>query len=305
MNTYNYKNLPLFKQLYKLYKFATSNRYTIGIMDFSEDIVKNGYVPTVKWIKDDYKNGWFADPFILRVTDQEIIILVEEFVYKLNRGVISQLTINRNDYTIKDVKKIIDTGYHLSFPAYFRENGNVYIYPEQGERGGTWLYEYNEAKCEAKELNVINPNDTVDTTILSLPDGSKVLLCTTAPDYNGTVLDVYPFFLHNCPKSLNPLMKINSPNMTARNAGLCFRVGKKLYRPAQYCKNYYGEGVEIQEIIFIDGNVMLKPINILYSPSKEYPDAFHTFNVFDGKLVVVDGRKKRFPLIARILKKCL
>ena len=303
MGTNRYEKNIVLKLLYKLYKFVTSNRYTIGIMDFSGDIVKDGFVPTVRWIKDDYKNGWFADPFILRVTNQEIIILVEEFVYKLNRGVISQLTINRNDYTIKDVKKIIDTGYHLSFPAYYRKNGKVYIYPEQGARGATWLYEYDESTCEAKELNVINPNDTVDTTILELPDGKKFLTCTTAPYYNGSKLDVYPYFEKDCPSLLKPCMQINSPHKTARNAGLFFKVGDVLYRPSQYCEKKYGEATEIQKVIYDGNKISFLPVRRIYSPSKIYPDAFHTFNVFDNKLVVVDGRKKRFPLIAKMLGK--
>jgi len=299
-----YKKIPLLKQLYKIYKLATSNRYTIGFMEFSEDFVKeNGNIPEVHWIKDDYKKGWFADPFILRVTDKEFVLLVEEFVYKIKRGIISQVTINRSDYSIKDVKRIINTGYHLSFPAYYRKNGKVYIYPEQGARGATYLYEYDEISCAAKELMVINPHDTVDTTILEITDREKVLLCTTAPDYNGSILDIYPFYENGCPEYLKPLFRVKSPNKTARNAGLCFTIGNKLYRPAQYCEHYYGEGTEIQEVSFENGSIKLNPVVRVFSPSKDYPDAFHTFNVFENKWIVVDGRKKRFPILAMILRK--
>lgn len=299
-----YKHIPLLKQMYQAYKLATSNRYTIGFMEFSEDLVgKNGNIPEVHWIKDDYKKGWFADPFILRMTDDEIVVLVEEWVYKLKRGIISQLTINRDDYSIMEVKPIINTGYHLSFPAYYRKNGKVYIYPEQGERGSTWLYEYDESSCEAKELNVINPNDTVDTTILWLSEEKNFLTCTTAPGYNGSRLDFYPFFEKNCPALLKPCMQIESPHKTARNAGLFFKVGDTFYRPAQYCENDYGEATEIQKLEFNENGISFIPIRRIYSPSKVYSDALHTFNVFENKMVVVDGRKKRFPLIAKILGK--
>ena len=290
--------------MFQVYKLATSNRYTIGFMEFTEDFVKtDGKMPEVHWLKDNYKKGWFADPFILRITDDEIVVLVEEFVYKLKRGVISQLTVNRSDYSIKDVKRIINTGYHLSFPAYYRQNGKVYIYPEQGARGATWLYEYDEDTCEVEELRVINPNDTVDTTILEFPDGRRVLTCTTAPDYNGSVLDIYPFHEKDCPSLLKPIMQIESPHKTARNAGAFFKVGDTLYRPAQYCEHYYGEGTEIQKVVFARDNLSFQPVCRVFSPSEKYPDAFHTFNVFDNKLVVVDGRRRRFPLIAKIFGK--
>ena len=299
-----YKTYPILKQVYRWYKLLVSNRYTIGFFEFSDSIVTGqSALPEIHWIKDDYEEGWFADPFILRITSGEIVVLVEEFVYNLQRGVISQLTINRNDYSIKEVKRIINTGFHLSFPSYFRRNGNVYIYPEQGARGATWLYEYNENTCEAEELHVINPNDTVDTTILELPNGNKFLTCTTAPDYNGSILDIYPFYERDCPSQLKPIMQVETPHRTARNAGLFFKVGDSLYRPAQYCENEYGEATEIQKVIFNGNEITFKPVRRLYSPSKNYPDAFHTFNVFENKMVVVDGRRKRFILIAKILGK--
>lgn len=198
---------------------------------------------------------------------------------------------------------IMTTGYYLSFPSYYRKDGKVYIFPEQGARGATWLYEYDEDTCVAKELRVINPNDTVDTTILELVDGTKVLTCTTAPDYNGSVLDIYPFHENDCPTTLKPIMQIESPHKTARNAGAFFKVGDTLYRPAQYCEHYYGEGTEIQKVVF-DGDILsFQPIRILFSPSEDYPDALHTFNVFENKWVVVDGRRKRFPLLAKMLGK--
>lgn len=298
-----YKHTFILKQMYDLYKLATSNRYTIGFVDFSEDLVKEGYVPTIHWIKDEYKKGWFADPFILRVTKDEIVLLVEELVYKLNRGIISQLTINRNDYSIMDVKPIIDTGMHLSFPAYFRKDGKVYIYPEQGARGETWLYEYDEEKCAAKESRLLNPNNTVDTIVCEIPVLGKVLLCTTSPNLNGDILDVYPYYENNCPPHLDPIQNVVLSTKTARNAGLVFKVGEKMYRPAQDCSNYYGECTEIQEMIITGDNISFKARNRIFSHGSQYNDALHTFNVFENKLVVVDGRKKRFPLLSKLLGK--
>jgi len=299
-----YKHTPILKQMYQMYKLATSNRYTIGFMEFTEDLVKtDGKMPEVHWLKDNYRMGWFADPFILRMTDDEIVVLVEEFVYKLRRGVISQVIIDRTDYSIKEVKQIINTGFHLSFPAYFKKDGKVFIYPEQGNRGGTWLYEYDEKTCIAKELCVINPNAVVDTNILDLPTGEKVQTCTTAPDYNGCVLDVYKYYDKDCPSVLRPLFHIDSPHKTARNAGLFFKVGNDVYRPAQYCENSYGQATELQKLVFNDKGFSLQPVRRLYSPNKDYPDAFHTFNVLDNRWVAVDGRRKRFPMLARLLGK--
>lgn len=289
-------------KLRKIYKWLTSGRYTIGIAVFDDRVVESGFVPKIIWIKDDHKRGWFADPFILRMTENEIVFLVEEWIYKYNRGVISQVIINRNDYSIKDVKTIINTGKHMSFPIYYRKDRKVYLYPEQSARSETWLYEYDEDTCAAKEVELLNPNDVVDTTISEIKKGEKVLLCTTAPNHNGDILDVYPYYETNCPPVLNPIKQIKFPKKTARNAGVLFRVKEKLYRPAQDCTIRYGECVEIQEVKVDGSEITFVPCNRIYSPNKEYNLGFHTFNVFDNKYVAVDAYKRRF-LIGGFIKR--
>ena len=289
------------KGFHKFYKWLTSGRYTIGITDFNDEFVKDGYIPTVHWIKDTHKRGWFADPFILRMNDKEIVFLVEEWIYKYNRGVISQVIISREDYSIKDVRVIINTGQHMSFPIYCRQNGKVYLYPEQSERGETWLYEYDEDTCVAKEVRLLNPNDAVDTTISEIPEKGKVLLCTTAPNHNGDILDVYPYYEKDVPATLKTTMQVKFPHKTARNAGELFALNGKIYRPAQDCTNRYGECVEIQELSVNNGQLTFTPRNRIYSPNKEYNLGFHTFNVFENKYVAVDAYKRRF-LVGGILK---
>lgn len=293
--------IPVIKQLHSLYKLVTSGRYTIGIAVFDERVVESGFVPQIKWIKDDHQRGWFADPFILRMTDKEIVFLVEEWIYKYNRGVISQVIISRDDYSIKDVKIIINTGKHMSFPIYYRKDGKVYLYPEQSARGETWLYEYDENTFTAKEVELLNPNDVVDTTISEIKKGEVVLLCTTAPNHNGDILDVYPYYETDCPSALKPVWQIKFPKKTARNAGVLFKVNGKLYRPAQDCSIRYGECVEIQEVRVDGDEISFIPCNRISSTNKEYNLGFHTFNVFNAEYVAVDAYKRRF-LIGGLVK---
>ena len=295
------KQTPGIKQLHSLYKLVTSGRYTIGIAIFDDRVVESGFIPKVHWIKDDHKRGWFADPFILRMTDKEIVFLVEEWIYKYNRGVISQVIISRDDYSIKDVKIIINTGKHMSFPIYYRKNGKVYLYPEQSARGETWLYEYDEDTCTAKEVELLNPNDVVDTTISEIKKGEVVLLSTTAPNHNGDILDVYPYYETGCTSTLRPIKQIKFTRKTARNAGVLFRVNGKLYRPAQDCTIRYGECVEIQEVRLDENEITFIPRNCIFSPNKEYNLGFHTFNVFNDEYVAVDAYKRRF-LIGGLVK---
>lgn len=297
-----YKNNTLLRPLYKLYKLLSSNRYTIGFAEFDPKLLDGSNKPNVRWIDEKgHTTGWYADPFILKVTEDKIQVLVEEFFYKTQRGIISKITVRKEDMKVTEVVPLIDTGSHLSFPAYFRSDRKVYIYPEQGASGSLHVYEYDEQTNKVEKRWMLNPHDLVDTTICILPDGQKVILTTTAPDYNGDILDIYPYYDVDCPKDLEPKYQIKMHRKTARGAGLPFTYNGHLYRPAQDCTNSYGEGVEIQEIVIKDGELSFIPRNLMYSPSKEWSGGFHTFNVFDNKLIVVDAKKKRFPILAKLL----
>lgn len=296
------KNSILLRPLYNLFKLLTSNKYTIGFTEFDPSLLENNKKPKVRWIDErGHKTGWYADPFILSVSEDEIQVLVEEFLYKTQLGIISKITVRKKDLKVTEVLPLIDTGSHLSFPAYFRREGKVYIYPEQGASGSLHVYEYDEKSNKVEKRWMLNPHDLVDTTICVLPDGQKVILTTTAPNYNGDVLDIYPYYDEDCPKDLKPKCQIKMHRKTARGAGLPFSYNDRLYRPAQDCTNSYGEGVEIQEIVIKDCELRFIPQNMIYSPSKEWSGGFHTFNVFENKLIVVDAKKKRFPFWAKLL----
>lgn len=297
-----YKTNIFLKPLYNLYKLLSSNRYTIGFAEFDPTLLEKNKTPKVRWIDENgHNDGWYADPFILSVSDDEIQVLVEEFLYKTQLGIISKITVRKRDMKVTNVEPLIDTGSHLSFPAYFRRNGKVYIYPEQGATGSLHVYEYDEQSGKVEKRWMLNPHDLVDSTICVLPDQEKVLLATTAPNYNGDVLDIYPYYDEDCPINLKPVQQITMERKTARGAGLPFEYKGRLFRPAQDCTNHYGEGVEIQEIVIKDGALEFIPRNLIYSPSKEWSGGFHTFNVFENKLIVVDAKKKRFPILNKLL----
>ena len=84
----------------------------------------------ISWVKDPLaKKRWFADPFILDVTEDKIFLLVEEVRKTDPKGRITRLTINRHNLTIEKADPIIETSYHLSFPNILRKGEDIFIYP--------------------------------------------------------------------------------------------------------------------------------------------------------------------------------
>lgn len=106
--------------LLKIWYKLTEKSYFIGFLDIADLELSNSERHSkTKWLKlDDYNKGWFADPFILSDNGIEIEVLAEEFVYSLNRGVISHLLVRRenNNFVLASSKIILQLPTHLSFP---------------------------------------------------------------------------------------------------------------------------------------------------------------------------------------------
>ena len=137
--------MSLKEKLKNWYVNFTQLRWTVGVADFDPKAILDPKSKLkIHWVKHHCRESWFADPFILSITEDYVYILVEEFIYSLNRGRISRLKVNRHNWKLERIDPIIEQKTHMSFPAYYWENGEVYIYPENTLTGKLTLFEYDE-----------------------------------------------------------------------------------------------------------------------------------------------------------------
>lgn len=92
--------------LKRFVKQFTDERWTIGFIRNSLDSILAGEPIAIDWVRHNISDAWFADPFILDVTADEIQVLVEEFPKALHRGRISKLTIDRASLQLKQIDVI-------------------------------------------------------------------------------------------------------------------------------------------------------------------------------------------------------
>ena len=275
----------------------TTFKWRIGIAEYHPDLILDSRKKMkIHWIKNPSKACWFADPFILSENSDYLHILVEEYFYANHKGRISKLVVNRHNWALEKITPILDLSTHLSFPAYYREGDNIYLYPENTQSGKLILYKYDPVQDTAIPVRVISTYPLADAVIFDIGE-RKLILATTAPNDNGRVLDVYP--LLNDP-SIGPEQRIAFPTRVARNAGFPFRIGNRIIRPAQDCSRQYGSCVVLQEMSFHDSQIKFREIKRLHSPLFFYPVGFHTFNVFEDKLVAVDAEGFRFGYFAQL-----
>lgn len=260
-----------------LFKYALQ-QWNIAIANIGDDLT-----PThIQWMKHSYKDRWFADPFIIDETDDAYIVLVEEFLRDTRCGRLARLTLNKKDCCLLQNETILDIATHLSFPNPITVDGKQYIYPENGAAGNTSYYEYGEKLNLCGELSSL---PLADAVIYRNGDG-YYLFATLGEKSNGNELMVYSST--RAFSGYHHTQTIQFPDNTARRAGNVFQWKDKLISPAQVCNNDYGEGVSLQELTIFDGKVELKEIKRIKPLTKDYPNGFHTYNVFKDK-VVIDG----------------
>lgn len=288
--------------LKRLYNNLISWRYSIGFAEYTDDIILNSeYTPSIHWIKGVPKNRWFADPFLLSVSKDEFEVLVENYSYKEKKAEISRLLIDRNSYTLKRIIPLLSLPEHLSFPAYFKSDGMVYIYPENCRSGKLTVYGFDAVTWEQKSTTVVLEQPIADAIIVNLFE-RPLITGTLYPNDNGKTLFIYPFNLSGHDSQSPQLQVVDFADNTARNAGHYFHIGQHIYRPAQCCNKRYGECLVFQSITSDSkGKLSFREIKRLYSPSRRFNLSFHTFNTLDG-ILVVDASGYRYGIIGKILE---
>ena len=161
-----------------LRKYLTP-RWALGFVRGGIPAVMESDTLQIDWVKMP-EDRWYADPFILEVTDDEIQLLVEDFGYNLHKGIISLLHIDRKTMNITARKELLELPTHLSFPAILRKNGHIYVYPESMRSGSLTIYEYHPDTETLSPVASICDEAVWDSVITDLFD--QPLLFTAAHD---------------------------------------------------------------------------------------------------------------------------
>lgn len=278
-----------------LYKTVIRERWEIGFVEGGLDTVMGDVPIKVNWLKHKYKDRWFADPFILDVTETEIIVLVEEYQYKTNKGRIAELIVDKQSYVLKELHVILELDTHLSFPAIMRDGGRVFVYPESWGTGNLAVYEYIGRGIPMKKWLTVCDDYLADAVISEL-FGKRQLFAVQQND----ILRVYDFCKDKC-KFLF-VKEMDFGIATARNGGDFFEYGGRIFRPAQVCVNCYGEAIEIQEVVEENGGLCFNPIKRLYSPHTKLKTGMHTLNC-NTNMVVIDVHGYVYPRIGCAIKR--
>ncbi|MEA5005232.1 MAG: hypothetical protein VB022_02350 [Rikenellaceae bacterium] len=250
-------------------------------------------------MKHRSKDNWFADPFILNVTDNEIVLLVEEYIRRENIGIISKLVVNRHNYNIINKCRLLKLETHLSYPAIYRTNDNFFVYPENCQSGELKLYKYNKG---SNTLDLIKTlvNEPLTDSIIYETNNKSYLFTTKQPYPSNNELYIYKANSWDGDYTLDYSILLN--DKSARSAGNIFKYEGLTVRPAQDCNKTYGGGIVFQSIKIKNERFVVEEICRLYNKSIKYGLGIHTFNTFQD-IAVVDVMGYKYPIFGRLINK--
>lgn len=284
-------NMKLLKSLKRL----SNCRWALGFVRGGIPAIMDSKPLEIDWVKMP-SDRWFADPFVLDVTEKEILLLVEDYAYATQKGIISLLYIDRKTMTIAQRKEILEIPTHLSFPAIWRHNEHIYVYPESANSKRLDMYEFHP---DTESLTFVSTicNDVVWDSYISEDFGEPLLFTAAHDDYH---LDIYKY--DKSEQRYVPAISIPSVTKNSRMGGGVFEYNNSLFYPAQNCERVYGGAIDIKRIDYTDGDFAFTTVKQLTSPNRHYPLGLHTLNEYKG-VAVIDVKGYRYGLIGAFLSK--
>lgn len=276
--------------------------YNIGFIKKKiENVMLEGICEgDIVWLKHNYKDRFFADPFLIKEDDNFFYILCEEFVFDERLGKIALLTVDRKNYELIKKELLIKESYHLSFP--FCELSGEWILPEACWSGSAYAYRFDQQKMTIKEKVKVADEGLVDNVLYREKDGTVWLYAGITNCANG---ELYVYRLDKTNKFKKVQSRpVEKGNDKSRSAGAFFICSSKLYRPVQDCTVRYGQCTKIMEVLSLGGTGYKVreycTLNSFANPT--YNDTMHTFNVYNG-VILVDGSKDVFRLRKNFFQK--
>lgn len=234
---------------------------------------------------------FWADPFIVNHNDK-YFIFIEEFDYKLGKGHISYIKLDK-DGNHSTSKKVLEEEYHLSYPYIFNYNGTLYMIPESSENNTIDLYYCEEFPNKwLFKKTLINNINAHDASLLVKDDKFWLFVNIVEDELISPNDELHIFYsdnLLNGEWKEHPQNPVISDVEKARSAGKLFYHNEQLYRPSQNCTKYYGYGLNINRIeILTTQQYKETTIKRSHPNWSDEIERFHTFN-FENRLAVIDA----------------
>jgi len=240
-----------------------------------------------RWMRRQPAFEFLADPFPYRDGGREWLLAEHGGHRRDVRGTIVRLD---PDDPERPAEPAIARDRHISYPYTFADADDVYCAPEMSQEGGCVVYRLERGAWRPAH-RILPDVRVVDPTFVRA-GGLWWLFCTPAPPRHNS--DLRAFFAESLggpwrPHARDPLKRDLA---SSRPAGRPFRIGDRLFRPAQDCSRTYGGAVVVMEIDRLTPTAFAETLALRLDPDPRwpFPDGRHHL-VVDGSRVYFDAKR--------------
>ena len=189
----------------------------------------------------------YADPFLF--VDGEYLYLFYEEEHLFAPAPICAVR-TKDLVHWENIGVVLKEPYHLSYPNVFAYDGQIYMIPETRECEAVILYRAVDFPYKWERYKVLLADDKyVDSSLFHFHN--KWFLFTTAWYEDFGELRVYMADDLLGPYQLHPMSPVAKKMSDCRCGGAIIENDGRLFRPTQFCANYYGEELHLYEIDFL------------------------------------------------------
>jgi hypothetical protein len=251
------------------------------------------------------RRRYIADPFGMQI-DGKLHVLVEEYDYGTNKGVIKALLSEEEEGG--EARPAIELPVHMSYPYLLRERDEIFCIPETHQASEVSLYKAVEFPGRWEKIGVlIRDFRAVDATVFR-HDGRWWLFCTDESEGPNSHLHIWYAEELTGPWLPHPLNPVKMDIRSARPAGTPFQRDGQLFRPAQDCSATYGGAVMINRILALSTTEFAEETvhRLAPLPESPYGEGLHTLSsagsrtLIDAKVETVDLKVFALRVKARV-----
>jgi hypothetical protein len=214
----------------------------------------------------------------------------EDYSYAEERGTIRCGQI-QEDLSVGPLITCLDVPYHVSYPAVFSHEGEIFMIPESASNKDVELWRATNFPSTWKLEKTLFRGFLMDTTPIR-HHGHWYFLTTIAEPENwgifGTLFwadSLTGDWMHH------PSGPICTDVRYSRSAGAVYKTGSRLLRPVQDCGERYGRRIHVDEILELSPEVYREVQLCSIEPDWEQGLlGTHTYSYCDG-IEVLDGVK--------------
>lgn len=231
----------------------------------------------------------WADPFPI-FHEGKHYLFIEEMTRPTRFGHISVMEVNA-DGTWTAPVTIIKQPYHLSYPHVFRWNDTWWMTPETCDEGRVELWRATDFPLKWTLDRVLMDGVILCDVTLHQESDRWWMFAGSGALHASPSEELCLFYADSPlgPWTPHPLNPVVSDVRCARPAGHLFRIGNRLYRPAQDCARNYGHAIVIHRVDRLDPEgyeeTTVGRLDPEWLPKLS---GTHTLNRA-GRLTVVDG----------------